>query len=337
LPLKNMDCSTDTDYLLQQFPYRLLRSDPQFCEWLSNMSEPFSEPFFDDTIIRLRSATQNQRQFKSLAAVELLPVWAAGTAISKSPTAIIFHVSRCGSTLLSQLLALQSQHMVLSEVPFLDSMLRLPHTDKPVDTERASALFHAALQLYVQSSKEQPEHLFIKSDSWHLHFYESLRTLYPGVPFVMLYRDPWEVLRSQQRRRGMQSVPGLIEPAVFGFTATEAAATDLDVYMASVLRTYFEKMIAIAAVDNACVLVNYNEGALAAMQKIAAATGMVLDAAYLEAISVRAGYHGKYPDEPFKEPVSREAAPDYLEPVMELYQQLDIIRQQCVANIPSQK
>lgn len=300
------------------------------------MPEPFSEPFFDDTISRLRSAPKNQRRFKSLAAVELLPAWAAAIRINRSPTAIIFHVSRCGSTLLSQLLALRAAHMVLSELPFLDAMLRLPYINTTVSTERAASLAHAALQLYVHSSVEQPTHIFLKSDSWHLHFYEALRKLYPAVPFILLYRDPWEVLQSQQRRRGMQSVPGLIEPAIFGFTAGEDAETDLDVYMASVLKTYFEKMIAIASVDKTSVLVNYNEGALAAMHKIAEATGLKLDAAYLEAISVRAGYHGKYPGELFAEPVSQAAAPTYLEPVMALYKRLEFIRHQPSSTMPPQ-
>lgn len=321
-----MHPASHTDFLMRQFPYRLLRSNPQFCEWIGNMPQPFSEPFFDDTIIRLKSVPQNQHRFKSLAAVELLPAWAAATAINRVPTAIIFHVSRCGSTLLSQLLALQAKHMVLSEVPFLDSMLRLPFQNAQVDVNRAAALFHAALQLYVHSSTDQPVHLFLKSDSWHLHFYETLRTLYPCVPFILLYRDPWEVLRSQQRRRGMQSVPGVIEKEIFGFSPAQAATTDLDVYMGMVLKTYFEKMISIATVDKATILVNYNEGVIAAMEKIATATGIDLDPEYLEAISVRAGYHGKYPGEVFKEPVNHEAVPKYLEPVMALFQQLELIR-----------
>ncbi len=332
-----MHPASDTDFLIRQFPYRLLRSDAQFCEWISNTGQPFSEPFFEDTIFRLRGAPQNQRRFRSLAAVALLPEWAAAGGINRSPSAIIFHVSRCGSTLLSQLLALQAHNMVLSEVPFLDAMLRLPLQDAQVHTERAAALFHAALQLYIRSSAQQPVHLFIKSDSWHLHFYESLRKLYPGVPFILLYRDPWEVLRSQQRRRGMQSVPGVIEPELFGFSPVQAATTDLDVYMGMVLQSYFEKMIAIASADQGTVLLNYKEGVVAAMETIASATGMHLDPEYLEAISVRAGYHGKYPGEVFKEAVNDEAAPKYLEPVMALYQQLELIRQQRVAIAPTHK
>ncbi len=313
--------------LQKQFPYRLLRSNPLFCEWISNTGANFTEPFFDDTISRLRSATENQHQFKSIASLEMLPGWAAEAATNRTPTALIFHVSRCGSTLLSQLLALQPQHMVLSEVPFLDALLRLPFNNETLYEADVSTLFGAALQLYINSSLEQPLNVFIKTDSWHLHFYEQLRELYPKVPFILLYRDPWQVLQSQQRRRGMQSVPGMIEPAVFKFTPAQSAVYDLDVYMAQVLHTYFEKMIAIAAADKHSLLINYNEGAAAAaMHKIASVTGIVIDEDYEQIILQRAAYHGKYPGEVFKEEQTSEMAPGFLSPTLALFHQLEEMR-----------
>ncbi len=52
---------------------------------------------------------------------------------------------------------------------------------------------------------------------------EKARKLYPQTPFILLYRQPGEVIRSQQKRRGMQSIPGLLEPEIFGFTKNEIA------------------------------------------------------------------------------------------------------------------
>lgn len=318
--------TTSGDFFAQQFPYQLLRNDPALCAWIQNDQENFSEPFFNETITRLRSTRLNQHQYTSVSHINMLPGWAAQTGPGKKPSAIIFHISRCGSTLFSQLLALQQQYMVLSEVPFFDELLRLPFKDASIDKEQASVLFDAALQLYINSSYKVPTHVFIKADSWHLHFYEQLRTLYPGVPFILLYRNPLEVLQSQQRRRGMQSVPGIIEPAVFGLSTAQASSTDLDQYMGHILNSYFEQMIAIAGKDPNSVLINYNEGALAGMQKIVAATGIPFDDGYKTAVEERAGYHAKYPGQVFAEENTDKKIPGFLQPVSELYDRLEQIR-----------
>ena len=313
-------------FLAQQLPYRLLSNNPAFCAWIKNDQANFSEPFFNETISRLRSAKLNQRRYKSVAHINMLPEWAAKTGPAKKPSAIIFHVSRCGSTLFSQLLALQQQYMVLSEVPFFDELLRLPFKDAAVSKEQTSGLFDAALQLYINSSDNVPSHVFIKTDSWHLHFHEQLRMLYPEVPFILLYRNPLEVLRSQQRRRGMQAVPGIIEPAIFGLNPSQVAALDLDEYMAHVLHSYFDQMIAIAGKDPNSLLINYQEGALAGMKKIVSATGIPFDNNYETAIEERAGYHAKYPEQVFAEEQATEETPGFLQPVMQLYDQLEQFR-----------
>lgn len=320
--------ATDTPghFLAQQLPYQLLRNDPALCAWMYNEQENFSEPFFNETITRLRTAQVNQHKYKSVSHINMLPGWAAQGGPGKKPSALIFHISRCGSTLFSQLLALQQQYMVLSEVPFFDELLRLPFKDASIDKEQASVLFDAALQLYINSSYKTPSHVFIKTDSWHLHFYEQLRTLYPEVPFILLYRNPLEVLQSQQRRRGMQAVPGIIEPAVFGLSAEQVSATDLDQYMAHILNSYFEQMIAIAGKDPHCVLVNYNEGVLAGMQKIVAATGIPFDNNYKTAVEERAGYHAKYPGQVFAEEHTDKKIPGFLQPVSDLYDELEQFR-----------
>jgi len=146
------------------------------------------------------------------------------------------------------------------------------------------------------------------------------------VPFILLYLDPWQVLQSQQRRRGIQSVPGMIEPGVFKFTPAQSAVYDLDVYMAQVLHTYFEKVIAIAAADKHSLLINYNEGAASAMHNIASVTGIVIDEDYGQLILQRAGYHGKYPGEVFNEAQTSDTAPVFLLPTIALYYQLEEIR-----------
>lgn len=307
-------------------PYKLSVLDGMpYCYWLYTGYQRYTAPFFDETISQCRSLPENSSPYRSISSLDVLPAW--GAAIETTPpAAFIFHVSRCGSTLIAQLLGLDEQHIVLAETPFLDQLLRLPYQQDNIDTSLIASAIPAAVQLYGYKRRGDEKHLFIKTDSWHFCFYRQLRQLFPAVPFVLLYRSPAEVIRSQRRRRGMQSVQGVIEPALFGFDKQAIAALSLDDYMAKVLEYYFTTMLAITGSDPLALLVNYHEPVLEIMQKIAAFTGLTLRESDLQAMQERSRYHAKYPEQVFQEPVSAAPLPDSIFPVMDLYNRLEAIR-----------
>src|SRR6185436_3979913 len=148
-----------------------------------------------------------------------------------APTAFIFHISRCGSTLISQLLSLQSSNIVLSEVPFFDELLMWGYKNNCMP----AALPHlrSAFEIIAAKRNENDSKLFIKTDCWHIHFYKQLRELYPQTAFILLYRRPDEVIRSHQKNKGRHVIPGLIEPGIFGFDKNAIGNFGLDEYMAS--------------------------------------------------------------------------------------------------------
>ncbi|PAV93766.1 hypothetical protein WR25_26873 [Diploscapter pachys] len=57
-----------------------------------------------------------------------------------TPSALVFHASRCGSTLIAQLLASQARNIVLSEPPPLDNLLRAARQDPSAAAWQADAL-----------------------------------------------------------------------------------------------------------------------------------------------------------------------------------------------------
>lgn len=312
--------------LLNWIPYKLsLLNEAPHCQWLYTGDKRYTEPFFDETIAHCQSLSQNSKLFKSISSLDILPSW-AGDIASVAPTAFIFHVSRCGSTLLAQLLGLQEQHIVLAETPFLDELLRLPYKNKIADTALLGKAIQAAVQLYGRKRRGDETHLFIKADSWHLCFYRQLRQLYPTVPFILLYRSPDEVIRSQRRRRGMQSVQGILEPEIFGFDKEAIKAYSLDDYMAKVLERYFTIMLEITSLDPLSLLVNYNEPVLQIMQKIAAFTGITFHENDWEKMQERSRYHAKYPEQVFREPIAEEPVPASLLPVIDLYNKIEAQR-----------
>lgn len=308
--------------LLHWIPHRMFKPDPGHCEWLYTGNETFTEPFFTDSISVCRKLRENCSRYKIVSHLDVLEPWSAGLPPA-APTAIIFHVSRCASTLLSQLLSLDTNHFVLSEVPFFDEILRLSLNSPRYSEEDTSRLLRAAIKLYCAGAGEGRSRLFIKSDSWHLHFYHQLRALFPGTPFILLYRNPWEVIQSHQKRRGMQSVPGIIEPSVFGLNAMKAHETNLDKYLAYVLQSYFDKMIGIAMNDPLAFPVNYAEGAATIIRNIYAFTQMELSASMENAFEERIRYHAKYPRQLFSEENDTFHFPDYVLPVMRSYRYMD--------------
>src|SRR5258705_13622399 len=98
-------------------PYRLFEEGGEnYCRWLYLGDEKITEPFFEETIGKCRVLPENSRWLtRCVSSLEVLPEWAQQVE-TISPTAFIFHISRCGSTLVSQLLGLQPVNIVLSEV-----------------------------------------------------------------------------------------------------------------------------------------------------------------------------------------------------------------------------
>jgi hypothetical protein len=309
-------------------PYKLVEAEGQLqCHWLYTYGTPFTEPFFDETILKCRSVNSRNYIFPSVSDLGMTKAWSQGLN-EIEPAALIFHISRCGSTLVSQLLATSTENIVLSEVPFFDDLLRLPFNKPHFSETEINILLKAAIKYYSQKITEKMDlaskkkgNLFIKTDSWHIFFHRQLRQLYPKVPFILIYRSPDEVFRSHRKVPGMQAVPGMLEPQLFGFK-TESPDQDHGIYLANVLTSYLSKYIEVAADDNLCMFLNYNEGPMQMIKKIAAFSNIHLKQQDLQKMEERSQYHSKKPGERFSEEAVLEI-PSCLNKAMELYHTLD--------------
>jgi hypothetical protein len=306
-------------------PYKFATAENELqCHWFDTYGLPFAEPFFTDTISKCR--TQQSRNFKFLSVSDLGMVheWAADLN-DATPAALIFHISRCGSTLISQMLNESDENIVLSEVPFFDDILRLPFTQPRFEKADINELLLSAIKHYAQDRNGvsgNKKRLFIKTDSWHLFFYEQLRQLFPSVPFILIYRSPDEVFRSHRKHAGMHSVAGLIEPEIFGLKNEDILNISPDIYLATVLENYLSRCFEIATNDDRSLLVNYNEGPMFILQKIATFINMPVSEAHLQKMQNRSLYHSKKPDERFHEAEIKKIPP-YVINAMALYYELE--------------
>lgn len=309
-------------------PYKLASTETGInCSWLDAANEPFTEPFFDETISKLISRRRAYSSTNSLSTLEMMKQW--GSLLNDAcPGAIIFHISRCGSTLISQMLSTSPKCTVLAEVPFLDDILRLPLKHTAIDETAVNSLFTVCLRFYnrdrnsTDSNNYDNRQLIIKADSWHIFFYRQLRQLYPETPFVLIYRKPNEVFRSHRKQPGLHSVPGLLEPQLFGIEPTDPLLSNHDAYLAHVLEGYLERYIDIISTDKRCLFLNYKEGPMRMVLKIAAFTNIGLTDADLAQMEERSYYHSKRPIERFEEEAVANI-PDCLNSAMKLYDRLE--------------
>jgi hypothetical protein len=303
-------------------PYKLLRnSDDLSCEWLYLGEGPFVESSFDQTINRCKQLPENRDGEKHISPVSALFEWAEKIDAAEV-AGFIFHISRCGSTMVSQLLSLRREHIVLPEVPFFDDILRMPQTQ---GLENAS-LFKAALKFYSQKRTGFERKVFIKTDSWHILFHKEIRKQFPAVPFFLLYRTPGEVVRSLNKAAGMHCVPQIIDPQFFGIESKVATIQDFYDYPIRVIEKYLETYINVLETDPRFFLLNYSEGMLPIIEKIGNAAGIKFTESELAAMQKRLLFHSKHPQIFFlQEPASRKIDEKFSR-VIELYNRVEAAR-----------
>ena len=312
-----MENSSAASELIKWIPYKVLVENRQlYFQWLYVGAEKFDDPFFDETISKCMKLPYNSGRYRSITGMDVL-----SSTYTVKPSAFIFHVSRCGSTLLSQYLSMDEQAIVLPEAPLFDDLLRLHYKTDDVNEAEVEDALLKAIAFTAQKRTGNEKHLFIKLDSWHICFYEKFRKLFPDTPFVFLYRSPDEVIRSNRRQRGMQAVPGIIEPQVFGFDPAEANTHDLDGYFTKVLHCYFQKMSAIRASDANTLFLDYREGSMNMIRKLAAFCSYPQTEKLLAEMEERSRYHSKRPEQVFSEERKQEEVPAYQLELMQLYRQ----------------
>ncbi|MGZ4068219.1 MAG: sulfotransferase family protein, partial [Bacteroidia bacterium] len=288
-------------------------------------NKDFTEPFFEETIACCRSHPYNSAKFRSVSSLDSMIEW-SGLLPEIHRPAFIFHVSRCGSTLVSQLIGLDEKYTVLSEVPLFDELLRVSHKLNNIDERRQKKLFQAAVKFVGQSRTGSGDHLFIKTDSWHICFHKRLRQFYPDAPFFLLYRSPDEVVYSHQKLRGMQAVPGLIEPEIFGLDKKEIKDLTLDAYTARVLENYLLLFEKVAAQDKLARLFDYRDGAMDIMMNMGKYLKINWGEGHIENMHKRVGFHSKYPRQTFSKDETRNEVPEYLQNAVDAYRRLAEIR-----------
>lgn len=290
-------------------PIRLRWQGGEPCvDWCHTGGEPFTDPFFEQTVERCLSRPFSLL-FQRETGIEALEEWSAASP-GLRPSGFVFHLSRCGSTLVSQMLAASPRNVVVSEAPAVDAVLRACLAGRG----RAEWL-RFLLSALGQPRRGGEDRFFVKLTAWSALALPVVREAFPDVPWIFVYRDPVEVIASHARQRGSQMIPAAVPPELFGLDLASAVAMPLDEYCARVLRAICVGAIALLR-EGGGLAVRYRD-------LPAAALGPVLDHFEVEAgageralMAAAARRDAKRPSaafEPDSERKQREATPEMRE------------------------
>jgi hypothetical protein len=159
-------------------------------DWADLSAERFVEPFFDQTVGRWSTGPRAQ----PLVRTDLGALLALDSEPSLDPAGLIYHFSRCGSTLVSRLLSTLPGVVVIAEPSPLNALLGL-------DPGRVDgAVLVQVVRLLVRALGRRrhgdERHLVLKCTSWNVRRQEILTAAFPDTPSVWVQRDPAQVVAS---------------------------------------------------------------------------------------------------------------------------------------------
>jgi hypothetical protein len=285
------------------------RPDGFKVDWACLGDLRFTDPFFEQTVgcCLRHPANLLFRHETPMAALAELEKSSPGIP----PAGFIFHASRCGSTLIAQMLAALPENVVISEASPIDAVLRA-HLREPAITEEQRILWlRGLLNALGQRRHAEEKSLFVKFDSWHALFLPLIQRAFPAVPWIFVYREPVEVLMSHSRQMGGQMIPGVLEPALFGWDEQAVKGMSLGEYGGRVLARIGEAALEQARAGRGR-LVNYRQLPGAVWPSLMRYWGAEVAEQTPEAVARVVRFHAKNPALPFADDTEAKnrAAPE---------------------------
>ncbi len=166
-----------------------LHYDAREITWLD-----FGDMHLRETFLEISAEERLSRDAGALSAVTDLDVLETPDLYpdALSPAGFIFHVGRCGSTLLAKVLSSLDRHIVIKEAEPVQQLLGVEYEEAFRD--HRAPFFQSLLNIYGHRRLPVQERFFVKFSSNHVKRLEMIRGLYPGVPWLFLYRNPYEII-----------------------------------------------------------------------------------------------------------------------------------------------
>lgn len=273
--------------------------EPAF-DWAWFGDRALSEPLFEDSVRRMAGRPLS-RLYRTRT--DLSALIAGAEEETLEPDGIVFHMSRCGSTLVAQMLAAVPHHIMVSEAAPIDDVVQWAMTSG-APLERQVAALRAVVAALGRNRTGQARRYFLKLDSWNILALPLFRAAFPDTPWIFLYRQPEEVMVSHIGMPGMHFaagvVPalGLVDPGPV-FSIEDQGAAVLARYLDSAVEQYS---------TGGGMLVNYVDLRAAMESDIPRHFGFDPDADEHAAMTAATRRNSKAPDQTYTDDTERKRA-----------------------------
>lgn len=237
------------------------------------------DPFMQETVARLPGR-------ESVVQVARADV-GRGTA-GTAPAGIVFHVARCGSTLVSQLLKQDVGIVAYAEPLPVNEILLPPHRWPRAELVGALRSLGAAFARHARKP------YVLKLTSWNLLFCDVVSEAFPGSPWALCLRDPVEVGVSLLRQPAGWIWDGGVPTAPFvKFVDPDGLAASREAYVARLYAAFCEAALRLDPARG--LLVRYEALPAAAWQAVAPHFGRTVGALLRERMQAAAAMDAKAP------------------------------------------
>jgi hypothetical protein len=258
-------------------------------DWADLSKERFTEPFFDQTVAHWASGLRA----RPLVRTGLDALVALDNEPSLEPAGMIFHLSRCGSTLVSRLLGTLPGAVVLAEPSPLNALLGLD----PGRVEEATLvrLVRLLVRALGRCRHGDERHLVLKCTSWNIRRRAVLAAAFPETPWVWVQREPAHVLASLLATPPGWLGLGVTVPRSAGLFGLDPAAVPARARVEFAARA-LGAMLEAAATDPAGRLsIDYADLPGAVWQRVAQHFGVEADSAAVERMIEESRFYSKDP------------------------------------------
>jgi hypothetical protein len=278
-------------------PIKLISNDNKLhVEWIFLSDVRFTKPFFDENITACKMAnSMPANQIKNRITSLNFIIEVARTIETFQPALFIFHTSRCGSTLASQLLCLDEENIVIPEFEMIDSILRINEKGNIVSERERTELIESIILLAGQKRYKNQKRLIIKLDSWHFYYYKELINLFPKSKQMVFFRDPDSIFNSIIKKPGIQFIPELISPLFYGLDLNSEENYDSQKYINNVLISIYSTIEQMKIHNSEIMFHNYKKGMDEILFKIYEFLGIKPDLKIADLVKQRLLYHSKNP------------------------------------------
>ncbi len=256
-------------------------------DWADLSEERFVEPFFDQTVARWASGPRA----RPLVRTGLEALVALDNEPSLEPAGMIFHLSRCGSTLVSRLLGTLSGVVVIAEPSPLNALLGLD-PDR-VDGPTLVRLVRLLVRALGRCRHGDERHLVLKCTSWNIRRREILAAAFPETPWVWVQRDPADVVASLLVNPPGWLGLGVTPPATARLFGLDPAAVPARARVEFTARALGAMLWSAATDPDRRLCIDYADLPAAIWRQVAPHFGIETDAASIERMTEESRFYSK--------------------------------------------